>query len=521
LLLELWDTQKALAEHVDLRDAYLDLQDKQVILRRLAWQMQTGQLGLRGNLVSRGLVEDVMDAALARIENVARRRRVVRLLIDQLRERNFILCHLGGEHYAYVHRGFLEYFCAEDIRNRFESERSLSEDQLAEIFKEHCNDDAWKEVLVLAANTLDPKVADRILKPLIELATQSRPTPADLVYSTLGRARDPHALVETRQAAWDFFAKGTRATKGKFRNRCLRSLIEHWSDERTRSLFEELSSKSAKSTRARAIEALATKWPDQRTLVLLRDLSLSSTHSKIALAALRGLRKAWVGDTETLDQILITIAKGPGNSRARAFALEKLSQDKRSDIRELIEATAREDHDGTNRALPTLAKFWHDDRTRRLLTDIVQHNPNVQSARQALQALGQLWRDDASKELFVRLASQDEDSVATIEAIALLGTHWQLEEVRELLLKIVIKHTSRAARVQALAMLASYWLTSIEESGILTEILGTEEGRLLVKDASTARYTLGPARKYLRHLSEMRSVPRQEVSSAPTREGPK
>jgi len=502
LLLELWDTQKALAEHVDLRDAYLDLQDKQIILRRQAWQMQTGQLGLRGNLVPRGVVEDVMNGALVRIEDGGRRRRVVRLLIDQLRERNFVLCHLGGEHYAYVHRGFLEYFCAEDIRNRFESERSLSEEELAEIFKKNCNEDAWKEVLVLAANTLDPKVADRILKLLLTVATPSRPAPADLVYSTLLRARDPQALVETRQAAWEFFERGTRAIKGKFRNRCLRSLVEHWSDERTRVLLEDIASQATKSTRARAIEGLAKKWPDERTRNFLQELSLSSTESKIGLAALRGLIRAWAGDTKTIDKFLITIATRSGHSRARAFALEHLARDKRANIREVLEEIARDDHDGTNRAVPTLAKFWHDDRTRLLLTEIVENNLNTHSARQALQALAQLWRDDATKELLVRLASQDQDSIATIEAIALLGALWLEEEIQQILLKIALGHHARTARVQALAMLASRWPTSIQKSGLLDEILRTEEGRSLIKAASVARYTLGPARKYLKQLTE-------------------
>src|SRR5262249_23763766 len=118
-------------------------------------------------------------------------------------------------------------------------------------FKGNCNEDAWKEVLVLAANTLDPKIADRILRPLITLATANRPTPADLVYSTLLRARDPQALIETRQAAWEFFVSGTHATKGKFRNRSLRSLVDHWSDEQTRVLLEGLASQATKSTRTR------------------------------------------------------------------------------------------------------------------------------------------------------------------------------------------------------------------------------------------------------------------------------
>ena len=40
-------------------------------------------------------------------------------MLRQFRERNFILSLFGGGVYGFVHRAFLEYFCADDLRRRF------------------------------------------------------------------------------------------------------------------------------------------------------------------------------------------------------------------------------------------------------------------------------------------------------------------------------------------------------------------------------------------------------------------
>ena len=502
LLLELWDTQKALAEHPDLRDAYLDLQDKQSILRRLAWRMQTGQLGLRGNLVSRAVLEDVMDEALARIEEVARRRRLVRLLIEQLRVRNFILCHLGGEHYAYVHRGFLEYFCAEDIRYRFESERSLTEQELSKIFEDHCQDDAWKEVLVLAANSLDPKVADRLLAPLIDRAKPSQMGPIYLAYSALTRARDPQALVTTRQSAWTFFADGITATPAKFRNRCFRALVTHWSDRATRDLLEKLATEyPTRKLRNRAIEAIASKWHDERTASLLQQFA-TSADAKTALPALRALTRFWNDEVEMVNTMLISIAEGGKDSKTRAFALERLSGERRDEIRAVLEKLAREDIEGSTRAVQTLVKFWPDERSRQTAIEVAESRPFALSSRQALQVLAQRWRDTSTQELLKRYALDHEGSLRATEAIALLGANWREESVRDLLLEVLLSLEATSSRVQALAMLASFWRASLTESQPVKTLLQSKEGRSLAREAGRARYTLGPAKAYLRGIAD-------------------
>jgi predicted NACHT family NTPase len=71
-----------------------------------------------------------------------------------LRKRNFILCflgydYLGNDYYGFVHRTFLEYFCAWEFVNRF-GKHTLTEEQLkTEVYEEHWQDESWHEVLRL------------------------------------------------------------------------------------------------------------------------------------------------------------------------------------------------------------------------------------------------------------------------------------------------------------------------------------------------------------------------------------
>ena len=81
---------------------------------------------------------------------------VARLLIEQLRSRNFILCFLGGDAYGFVHRTFLEYFCASEYVWQFKETQTLSIEQLkTEVFGKHWQDESWHEVLRLIAGMID------------------------------------------------------------------------------------------------------------------------------------------------------------------------------------------------------------------------------------------------------------------------------------------------------------------------------------------------------------------------------
>jgi hypothetical protein len=92
-------------------------------------------------------------------------------LIQQLRDRNFILCYRGADTYSFVHRTFLEYFCAKEIVNRFNKRGTeggmVFEVLRDEIFGQHWHEETWHEVLRLICGLVDAKFAGELIEFLM------------------------------------------------------------------------------------------------------------------------------------------------------------------------------------------------------------------------------------------------------------------------------------------------------------------------------------------------------------------
>ena len=96
----------------------------------------------------------------------AQARAAARAVVEQLRQRNFILCFVGAGSYAFVHRTFLEYFCAADFVHQFNVAKTLDIDGLIALFDQQCRDDEWREVLRLICGQIDEQFVGRIVERL-------------------------------------------------------------------------------------------------------------------------------------------------------------------------------------------------------------------------------------------------------------------------------------------------------------------------------------------------------------------
>jgi len=170
LLLHQWKTEQAFEATPELAQAQLDGKDKLGLMKRIASTLQVGTGVAAGNLVNlieENQLERTLSEGLQGIPGL-RPDRAARALIDQLRGRNFMLCFMGGGNYAFVHRTFLEYFCAEAIVDRFQVEQTLTLDALkTEIFG-HWPHETWHEVLRLVAGRIATKFLKDILLWLVE-----------------------------------------------------------------------------------------------------------------------------------------------------------------------------------------------------------------------------------------------------------------------------------------------------------------------------------------------------------------
>jgi GTPase SAR1 family protein len=165
VLLHHWDVDH---KKLNLPLDRIDRQEKQAILRTIAYEMQSGEKGLAGNLIDSRRLKAILTGYL-KDNGFDKPRETATLLVEQLRSRNFILCDRGADTYGFVHRTFLEYFCATEIVYQFNEERCLSPEQLRDdIFGQHWQDKAWHEVLRLICGLLAPKWTVPLVEFLME-----------------------------------------------------------------------------------------------------------------------------------------------------------------------------------------------------------------------------------------------------------------------------------------------------------------------------------------------------------------
>ncbi len=166
LLLQQWDTERGLANFPEISKE-IDLRAKKAILRKVAFAMQTGKKSNEAaNVIQGDLLIDLIEEYLRENLNFTQARAAANVLVRQLRERNFILCFLGSDNYAFVHRTFLEYFCSAEYVHRFEAEKSLDMDGLIQVYDQYCREDDWQEILRLICAQIDAQFVGEIVESL-------------------------------------------------------------------------------------------------------------------------------------------------------------------------------------------------------------------------------------------------------------------------------------------------------------------------------------------------------------------
>jgi predicted NACHT family NTPase len=295
LLLHQWKTELAFEATPELAKAQLDGKDKLGLMKRIAWTLQAGADGDVGNLVNL-IEENQLERTLSEgLEGIPGLRpdRAARALIEQLRGRNFMLCFMGGGNYAFVHRTFLEYFCAEAIVDRFHVEQELTLDALkTEIFG-HWPDETWHEVLRLVAGRLAAKFVKEILDWLLQ-----QPDPNQsckhifLAARCVGEVRNRGELGiaedYVKQATMDLcgLSLGDSATFMSI-------------DMREDSFFPVV--RQSRPVALQATRLVADVWKDDpETLPWIKEQAKSNQNGAVRISAAQVLVEGWKEDPDTL-----------------------------------------------------------------------------------------------------------------------------------------------------------------------------------------------------------------------------
>ena len=135
-LVERWDVNRYLSAH-DVGSGFLAIEDKKELLRVLAYRMQTAGDNYIGTQQFLLIIEEYL--AVKYQLNRLTAREIALTMVRQIKAHNYILIEHSPELYGFIHRTFMEYFCASAIIERFRS-RDLTRRDLQKLALDHGGD---------------------------------------------------------------------------------------------------------------------------------------------------------------------------------------------------------------------------------------------------------------------------------------------------------------------------------------------------------------------------------------------
>ncbi|WP_066613223.1 HEAT repeat domain-containing protein [Scytonema hofmannii] len=444
VLLEQWDVERSLVD----KTVSVDYKDKQAMLRQVAYYMQTNKKGAAGNLINAENLESILTSYLQK-RKVNDSTNVANLIIQQLRERNFILCFLGAEYYAFVHRTFLEYFCATEYVWQFEEERSITLKELkTDIFSKYWQDESWHEVLRLIAGMLSAKFIGEIIDELIEKNGEAQKfSNLFLAAQCFAEVKDSESISSTATRLLEQIKKLTKydlhyyygqfdfeetSLVSKIRTQAVATVATTWKDHpetffwlKTRATSDEDS-----DVRTAAVQQLATAFKDDpETLSWLKTRATSDEDSDVRTAAVQQLATAFKDDPETLSW-LKTRATSDEDSDVRTAAVQQLATAFKDDPETLswlkTRAISDEDSDVRTAAVQQLAKAFKDDpETLTILKTRATSDEHYSVRRAAVQQLARTkaFKDDPETLTILKTrATSDEHYSVRTAAVQQLAT---------------------------------------------------------------------------------------------------
>jgi predicted NACHT family NTPase/HEAT repeat protein len=461
VLLHQWDVERALIEDARLDPKTIDYRDKQAMLRKVAYRMQSSEKGLAGNLISATDLEAILTDYLKTIE-VEQARTVARLFINQLRTRNFILCFLGADSYGFVHRTFLEYFCAWEFVWQFKETQTLTIEQLInDVFGAHWQDESWHEVLRLICGMIEPKFVAEIIDFLLEqkidrskfldelgLVEKAGLGNIILAANCFTEVRNRNLITPTsekllitlkreiEQEDEPWFYSGLAEV-------LLSLIVTSWADHpHTLSWLKDcLNCDSQSWVPEFAVNVIAQGWKeDPDTLPWLKDRALQHEDNYVREAAVTAIAQGWKEDPDTLSFLKDRALQDEDNS-VRQAAVTAIAQGWKEDpdtLPWLKDRALLDEHRSVRQvAVNAIAQYWKEDPdTLLFLKDRALQNKNYAVREAAVTAIAEGWKEDPDTlPLLKDRALQDENYVVRLAAVYSIAEGWKEDPDTLLFLK--------------------------------------------------------------------------------------
>jgi len=486
VLIQHWDVNKHLKDqHVEAK--FIGEDDKKELLRRLAFKMQGGASGLAGNHIHREQLQTEFETYLKdRYSQTPDRAKIVaETMIQQFRERNFILSLYGANLYGFVHRAFLEYFCATAFVHKFEKTQEILLEQLKQtVYGKHWEDQSWHEVLRLICGMIDEKWAGEIIDYLISdvypswprIHAKRPPWNIALAVQCLVEVRNLSIIAEPAKRLLtalcyliDYDMTGRPKSEfHKLQNPILstiesigsnwphRSLLVEWLKQRgsfnrawnsdilfgkfvghvgkgINDIHQSLlnyANHPDKNYRVLASYALAIGWHDDpQTLTVLHQLAANDVNEYVRIDAVSTLVIHFREDPKTLAMLRNCIINDK-HERVRSTAVNKLASNFRDDSQTfslLYDRVVNDIHERVRAdTVSALASEFRDDpQSFPMVCNAIINDTHEWVRRLAIVALAQYFQDNAQSLSIVKeWATKDPHSSVRIHAISALAEYF-------------------------------------------------------------------------------------------------
>ncbi len=399
LLCHQWDTNR----NLELPEGYLNADDKMILLRRIAMQMQSDKTSLSSNLIYEEQLELEIKKFLINEDwysDKAEARKAARIMIQQLRERNYILCLRAPYYYGFIHRTFLEFLISTEYVCCFNSqENQMTINDLIELFDMHCHEDIWLEVLRLICGQIDEAYVGRIINHLamkiVSEKWDGETPPHELLLAVwcLSEVRKPTRLKQNVRQLLSKVNLCFLQKEGESINDYLddfvaaaREVVRRWDVYDNQGYKDNFFKDQALKTYI--LENFESEkyyyWPHHVALLSsdqqLTEQLVYSKDSKIRKETIAALMYHW-------------------------------SDDK---TRKTMEYIAKQDEDKLIRkkTLIAMAHKWPDDKTRNIIEDIAKQDENKFLRITALIVMAHKWPGDKTRNIVEDIAKQDENKIS-------------------------------------------------------------------------------------------------------------
>ncbi|NER97042.1 MAG: NACHT domain-containing protein [Symploca sp. SIO1B1] len=500
VLLYHWDVDH---KRLELPMDAIGRREKQEMLRLIAYEMQAGEEGLKGNLISAERLTVILTDYL-RHQGFSEPREKAYRVIKQLRERNFILCYRGADTYGFVHRTFLEYFCAVEIVHRFEKQQTLSFEQLRdEVFGGHWQDETWHEVLQLICGMIDAKFAGELisfLMPLqgdgaqINVFSQQEISGLLLAIGCFIEIRNPGAttLIGTKllefikhkldnpfidtlaydgsaeslasklASAWggntevlNWLKSSLQYSEFYLPNIVLPAITKGWKDvPGILSWLKDFIQKDEdQESNNIAVQEIARVWKDHSdTLPWLKSLIQTNQNNTLKRAVLTVIEEGWKDDPDTL-QMLKPMQEQNKKQDKELFVkqvsvierLENVWKDDPETLPIILKSIIEQEPDPfvIQTAILNFVTSWENDpKILQMLKSIIKQDQEILVKKIAINKLAKCWKNDPDTLTILQSFAHKKEQplIVRYEAVNQLVINWHhILEVEEILFNIAVK----------------------------------------------------------------------------------